>query len=576
MATTVNPVDTSSFTPQQLAAFNTANALGSGVQTYNSTQTATPVGQTVANPAPQIQTPTAPAAQNPVTTGTPQLATTTQPATNTTGLTYNGSVVDLLNAAGQDSSYAARAQLAQQYGIQGYTGSASQNQELAQKYLAAYNQAKGGAIPQNGADARTALNTSLDTQGNNQTIGTPAQQFVDLYSSMNPVEANIFQQLSGLLSTQNTQQSLTDLYTQLNQQQGIPDLQIQLADVNKIMSGTEDDIRAEITNAGGFATESQVQAMTTARNKTLLNQANYLQNVLNSKEDYVNQIVSLTQADRDETSKELDQKLGIAQTLVTMSDNMENAARSNYEQIVSQSGYSGLAKALQNNPEQMSNAERLLGLGQGSLSDSGFLSSMDTGQVLGSSANGYFTYNPYTGETTPITGGTSKPSSAPNSGSQPTTSNETVPTLNGKPLTDAQATTLGYVQRLSDADTTISKLGSVGTSGVESVLSSIPFGVGNYLTSSDYQQLQQAERNFINAVLRRESGASISPSEFDSAAKQYFPQPGDSSAVIQQKTANRQTVINSLSQVANVPTSYVNQNKNSTGSYQDYLNAIGE
>jgi len=36
---------------------------------------------------------------------------------------------------------------------------------------------------------------------------------------------------------------------------------------------------------------------------------------------------------------------------------------------------------------------------------------------------------------------------------------------------------------------------------------------------------EQAKKNFVNAVLRLESGAVISPSEFTNADKQYFPQP---------------------------------------------------
>lgn len=58
--------------------------------------------------------------------------------------------------------------------------------------------------------------------------------------------------------------------------------------------------------------------------------------------------------------------------------------------------------------------------------------------------------------------------------------------------------------------------------------------------------LEQAQRNFINAVLRRESGAAISPEEFDSARIQYFVQPGDTQAVINQKKQNRNSVIQNL------------------------------
>jgi hypothetical protein len=65
--------------------------------------------------------------------------------------------------------------------------------------------------------------------------------------------------------------------------------------------------------------------------------------------------------------------------------------------------------------------------------------------------------------------------------------------------------------------------------------------------SKEAQKQEQAERNFINAVLRRESGAAISPSEFENAAMQYFPRLGDSPETLAQKRQNRETVIGSFS-----------------------------
>jgi hypothetical protein len=59
------------------------------------------------------------------------------------------------------------------------------------------------------------------------------------------------------------------------------------------------------------------------------------------------------------------------------------------------------------------------------------------------------------------------------------------------------------------------------------------------LKSQALQSQDQAERNFVNALLRRESGAAISKSEFDSAEKQYFPRTGDSPEVLAAKKANR-------------------------------------
>src|SRR3990167_7831506 len=67
-----------------------------------------------------------------------------------------------------------------------------------------------------------------------------------------------------------------------------------------------------------------------------------------------------------------------------------------------------------------------------------------------------------------------------------------------------------------------------------------------WLQSDIIQQYMQSSRNFINSVLRRESGAVISPSEFSEARKQYLPQPGDSKEVLSDKRKNRQIIYESF------------------------------
>lgn len=329
-----------------------------------------PVAAAPMSPTPLPTTPAAPTVpQAPSTTinvnagATPeakpaQAAAPTMPA--------NGSVVDMLNAAGQDSSYANRQQLAQQYGIQGYTGTAAQNTDLSKKYLEAFNANKGLKVPDTGAQAASALD-SYFKENNSQPQTDPVKSFMDSYASMNPIEANIFQQLSTLASTPQNQQSLTDFYKQEVAAQGVPELNMELADVKRIMDGTEDDIRDEIKNVGGLATESQVQALTGARNKALLKQASYLSDVLNAKNDYIDNIVSLTQADRKQVSDDLDRKLGITNTLVSMADKMTNNAKENYKMIVDSVGWEGLAKTLQDNPSQTAKVEKLFGLAPGEL-----------------------------------------------------------------------------------------------------------------------------------------------------------------------------------------------------------------
>ena len=111
-----------------------------------------------------------------------------------------------------------------------------------------------------------------------------------------------------------------------------------------------------------------------------------------------------------------------------------------------------------------------------------------------------------------------------------------------KPLTDAQAKAALFGTRMQEANSIFDTLEKQGTT-VSVPGSRAPLGIGaviNALSSSDQQQLDQAKRDFINAVLRRESGAVISDSEFANAEKQYFPQIGDSSAVVAQKKRNRE------------------------------------
>lgn len=57
-----------------------------------------------------------------------------------------------------------------------------------------------------------------------------------------------------------------------------------------------------------------------------------------------------------------------------------------------------------------------------------------------------------------------------------------------------------------------------------------------------YNYVQQAQ-GFVNAILRRESGASISDPEFQRTFKQYFPQPNDGPQEIAEKNERRKQIL---------------------------------
>jgi hypothetical protein len=111
-----------------------------------------------------------------------------------------------------------------------------------------------------------------------------------------------------------------------------------------------------------------------------------------------------------------------------------------------------------------------------------------------------------------------------------------------KPLTEGQSKSALFGARMLDANDILESLSQSGTNVSTPGMNS-GYGVGSVmsaLSSKDQQQLMQAKRNFVNAVLRRESGAVIADSEFANAEKQYFPQINEGPEVRAQKKANRE------------------------------------
>jgi len=134
-------------------------------------------------------------------------------------------------------------------------------------------------------------------------------------------------------------------------------------------------------------------------------------------------------------------------------------------------------------------------------------------------------------------------------------------------LTEIQAKSQLFGSRAAEADRLIrelegkyspaainAKMGAEGVWGVGGALGA----AGNAMLSKEGQMAEQAQRDFINAVLRQESGAVIGESEFSNAKKQYFPQPGDSKEVLAQKMNNRRLAIEGLKVMAGPASSLVN------------------
>lgn len=179
--------------------------------------------------------------------------------------------------------------------------------------------------------------------------------------------------------------------------------------------------------------------------------------------------------------------------------------------------------------------------------------------------------NKRTLQATPVSAGA--PTAAP--GVASTAAPGAVPTTTpfkgkGQALNESQSNATAFGMRMVDANKLLTDFEKAGvTSGgrikgaVEGTLTSlVPFqgerlaeGAGAVMNvlpgfmggpNESQQAYSQAKTNFITAVLRKESGAVISPSEFATEEKKYFPQAGDSDKVIKQKQRARELAIDAI------------------------------
>lgn len=115
---------------------------------------------------------------------------------------------------------------------------------------------------------------------------------------------------------------------------------------------------------------------------------------------------------------------------------------------------------------------------------------------------------------------------------------------NGKPSTQAEKNDLGFYNRALDAEKTIGTVeDKIGTDiGSQAFLASAP----NLMQPKENQIYRQAQRQFTEARLRKESGAAIPDSEYEKDAQTYFKQTGDTPETTARKVAARQAVLQSL------------------------------
>lgn len=236
----------------------------------------------------------------------------------------------------------------------------AQNQDIQTRARQAFEQVKNQPITQDASGqqvARTALGQP------------PKPSVADNLVQTDPYFADIQKMAQDYFSPTQQRQSLTQEYQNLLATSGIQGLDTELLNMKTVLEGTEDDIRNEVVKAGGFATESQVMALTNARNKQLIKNYNNLLETRNAKEQYLDKMMSLSSQDRQEANQRFDSMMNIGFKMADYQQKMQQNAQEAMQRVATNVGYSGLydSALASGDPKAISRAESLLGVDPGQL-----------------------------------------------------------------------------------------------------------------------------------------------------------------------------------------------------------------
>lgn len=113
----------------------------------------------------------------------------------------------------------------------------------------------------------------------------------------------------------------------------------------------------------------------------------------------------------------------------------------------------------------------------------------------------------------------------------------------GPKLTDGQRKDAGFADRAIEADRELEAMDGYAPSLVDKARGAA--SVFGNARSAEHQRFDAASRDWINAQLRRESGAAISDTEFENY-RQYLPQPGDAPETLKLKAEQRARMSESI------------------------------
>lgn len=113
------------------------------------------------------------------------------------------------------------------------------------------------------------------------------------------------------------------------------------------------------------------------------------------------------------------------------------------------------------------------------------------------------------------------------------------PNAGAPKLTEGEAKAGLYLGQMRSATDTLQQLDKRGVTARPESVALAGSTLGNYLAPKDAQQIAQVRNQWSEAYLRAKTGAAATQGEVDLNNRTFFPQPGDSQAVIEQKAQAR-------------------------------------
>jgi hypothetical protein len=113
-------------------------------------------------------------------------------------------------------------------------------------------------------------------------------------------------------------------------------------------------------------------------------------------------------------------------------------------------------------------------------------------------------------------------------------------------FTEGQGKDNVFVTRARGALQKLEPVAGALTSRMDRAADFVPFGLGREVQGDSFQVAQQAGDEYLQAILRKDTGAAITTQEQELYGKTYLPQPGDGPAVLRAKAEARVRAIKAI------------------------------